>query len=1016
MHPVEHPPTRPRPPARRALARHATSNSDARSGGASTPLTALPLTPRAQLRRARSSLDGAPGVGVGGSTPRDTPRSLQRSRDGRAARSDTDKGVTSGPDANESRSSIHLAHPALDQDESSAPGSEAAVAGQETRDTLGALDRGASTLGSRQQGVRGPTPSATSSRPSSADAPVLTPLDRSRDTATVDPVELGSDGSASRETLGDASQDLVTGPRSYESLSRSDLEYLLSEADRVLREKEKELATFTAAGQGLLDEYNRLRQQHEALAPAVSRSAPSSNSSSTQTRPRGSASPYSKPSDVYYADPNATFQSPAVEHDRRDSVEYSPVRLRKDSMVRTKWMTPRSAAAAAMPTPGASPTSLRSQGRSSTVSTIDRPGSAPNSRILFSAAAHADETAVLSQANYALTLQLSEVQAETEAAEREGRKKLRKLERELQSLRADLERVEQRNAILEKEVELASVKQVGSLCSAPASRPRAAGAVESPRTPEKSRSGQSPPRYRGICGGSSLRDDHVDSASPQGSGAPCGDQPGTDRRVFLFPRVVEDAPADGPTSDPSAALLPRSVPRSVSTSSLVPLPPPIRLDPSLDKQQDELVEQLMAKIDELQDTNHVFLAEREHMFHRLTEAQEEVYDWKERCEELEDENQQHRLIGWRNDVDNTGQAWLADGGVPGPTASSGPQGPPADDRLSARSLTDLRECESRAALRFLQSTDGAVASEAWQPLAAMPPAQSLADELRQECASALHASADRLDGEAVVSLVVRNCDAGVDCGRGRPDSLEWPFSDLVGTTRDDLLPAGSLRYSGYPTAEKYEELERAVAGLEPMWADADTAPAHQTRMAQLREARLRVSGAPGRASDISHSHRGGRKPLRPISIDDESPVEPNGAAGPERFGRVEAATKGTRRRRRARRRLSIESSLRKSGQEVILHPEAANSAPDSEGSSTWSDFDMLEHSLRRRADYQAVHGLARLHPSAVAGRAADSVSQHVGTLLTWLRFMVLLSTAVIFALWQGPQKTLGPAGSRRRLQ
>lgn len=324
----------------------------------------------------------------------------------------------------------------------------------------------------------------------------------------------------------------------------------------------------------------------------------------------------------------------------------SPVRSRKDSLFRTRYLTPRSAAAAAMPTPGASPTSSRAQDWLTALSTTARLGSTTSSRTLFSPAAQANETAVLSQANYALMLQLSEVQGETEAAEREGRKKLRKLERELQSLRADLERVEQRNAILETEVELANSKQVGPFRTPYARRATGRGAFDSPKTPEKSHSRHSPNKHRGESGESPLRE--TDSTVYfQAPGPSYVDQPGTDQRGFLFPRVVAGATGGDPTDDAPTARLPRPLPRSVSASSLVPLPPPVHLDPSLEKQQDELVDQLMAKIDELQDTNHVFLAEREHMFHRLTEAQEEVYDWKERCEELEDENHQHRLIGWR---------------------------------------------------------------------------------------------------------------------------------------------------------------------------------------------------------------------------------------------------------------------------------------------------------------------------------------------------------------------------------
>ena len=386
-----------------------------------------------------------------------------------------------------------------------------------------------------------------------------------------------------------------------------------------------------------------MRQEHEALAPATSRSAPpSAQSSPTQFRQKGIAPAFDL-MDADRIDGLTHLNSTVPDQGRQVSLDHSPERSRKENGIRaTTWLTPRSATGR-----GASPTSLRSQDKSAIISTVSRSGS---SRILFSPAVQAKETAVLSQANYTLTLQLSEVQAESEAAEREGRKKLRKLERQLQSLRADLERVEQRNAILEAQTELAKTKQTGTLKASRACRATPGRALESPITPEKSRVQRTPStRFTGVGGGygGSPFESRIEEASSAPRVAPRTDQQEMARPRLLFPHPAPIAPLDDPARNMSPALLQRPVYRTVSSSSLVPLPPPVNLDPSLEKQQDELVDQLMAKIDELQDTNHVFLTEREHMFHRLNEAQEEVYEWKERCEELEDENQQHRLIGWR---------------------------------------------------------------------------------------------------------------------------------------------------------------------------------------------------------------------------------------------------------------------------------------------------------------------------------------------------------------------------------
>lgn len=866
-----------------------------------------------------------------------------------------------------------------------------------------------SELGGQLHDLRVSTASAAVPAPS-AERPTRSP----GDSEDVDPTGRVSGGTASPETLVEATDGTTGAKGPYGSLTRDDLEYLLSEADRVIREKEQELATFTAAGQGLLDEYNRLRQEHDTLAPSSSRSAPpSAQSSPTQFRQRGTT-PRIDQMDADRVDGLTSLNSTALDQGRQVSLDYSPERSRKESGIRaTTWLTPRSATGH-----GASPTSLRSQDKSGIISTISRSGS---SRILFSPAAQAKETAVLSQANYTLTLQLSEVQAESEAAEREGRKRLRKLERELQSLRADLERVEQRNAILEAQTELAKTKRTGSVKASRACRAPSGRALHSPMTPEKSRVQRTPSMRHSGGGyggyGGSPFEPRIEEASSAPRITPRTDQQEVDRPRFLFPHPAPTAPSDDRASNTSPALLQRPVYRTVSSSSLVPLPPPVHLDPSLEKQQDELVDQLMAKIDELQDTNHVFLTEREHMFHRLNEAQEEVYEWKERCEELEDENQQHRLIGWRNDVENTGHAWLDSDDAEGAVIAYEPERLAAEGGRSVRSSADHNHVDALPQTSY-SASDGTPNEfcAPQQPEWPTPAPRSLQDELESMCLPPAHFDELAAKPTTTSSLVVRKPSEDFDRGREWQDRLDWPCSSKAAqTTRDDLLPSGSLRYSGYPSAEKYEVLERAVTALEPTWADAHLPAAHQSRMTLLQEAKLRIGGASDRVEEFTGSDRARKSVLR-IS-DDDPELAPSGSAsaGGPCPSSLTVATTSLRRRRRALRRLDHEASLRKSGQELILHRDtAAHSDSASNCSSTLTDFDMLEHSLRRRSDYQPTDRLSRLRPSALVGRAVDSAGHHVLTLFTWLRFMILLSTAVVFAIWQGPQKTLGTAAGRPR--
>lgn len=360
-----------------------------------------------------------------------------------------------------------------------------------------------------------------------------------------------------------------------------------------------------------------------------------------------------------------------------------------------------------------------------------------------------------------------------------------------------------------------------------------------------------------------------------------------------------------------------------------------------------------------------------------------------------------------NDVENTSHAWLDFEDAEGAVVAYEPEGPAADDGRSARSACSLMnhirlEAPPQTSFSSIEGTPNEV-WESQQPDWPTPAARSLKDELEPMCAPPAHADKHAQNPTTISSLVVRNPSEDFDRRRECQDRLDWPCSSKAAqTTRDDLLPSGSLRYSGYPSAEKYEVLERAVTALEPTWADAHLPAAHQSRMTLLHEAKLRIGGASDCVGKLTRSDRA-RKPVLRISEDDDPGLAPSGsvsAAGPYTSSRT-VATTNLRRRRRALRRLDHEASLRKSGQELILHRDAkADSGSTSDGSSTSSDFDMLEHSLRRRSDYQPMDRLSRLRPSALVGRAVDSAGHHVLTLFTWLRFMILLSTAVVFAIWQ----------------
>lgn len=417
---------------------------------------------------------------------------------------------------------------------------------------------------------------------------------------------------------------------------------------------------------GLLQEYHHLRDRHDSLlARSTSTGGINSNTSSPKRKSRLSTSSTSAtpilPTPTSCAMPKRRswrtslgFPPPSgilssVLPHRRSSNGLSLRRKSGDQNVDPS--TPTSPdhsrkSTNAQTTPDTSPIATRHRYAStSSIGSINGP---PPPSQLFSPGASGGEVATLGQANYTLTLQLNELEAESERSEREGRKKLRKLERELQAMRDDLERVEQRNAMLEGEA-----KAVTDL----AKSVRISPSHEREETPESttvSSDQDSTPRYGAddldwrarmkeelgsdLDGGTSAEHSPVRSFAPSANEDPFSHSTISDfTSSFLSPRRT---PGRGFSTYPFTGS------RSVSASSLLPLPEPYEFDTTMEEQQDLLVEQLMAKIDELQDANEAIVLEREEMVCRLEEAQEEVEGWKERCEDLEEETVQGRLVGW----------------------------------------------------------------------------------------------------------------------------------------------------------------------------------------------------------------------------------------------------------------------------------------------------------------------------------------------------------------------------------
>ena len=225
--------TRPRPPTRALARRPVTSDRDPGAGEASTPLTALPITPRARLRRARerASFDGGASSATPLTQPVDSPLSQPHSSGTGRARADDKDGLEQVP-SGLSASVAQLDQAAHRLETSVAP--EATSAKIESQQTACEPGECTSNLEGQPRALRVSAMSAAVPT-RSAERPTRSPDDLD----DLDPTGRVSGGTASPETLVEAVDGPTGAKGPYGSLTRDDLEYLLSEADRVIREKEQ---------------------------------------------------------------------------------------------------------------------------------------------------------------------------------------------------------------------------------------------------------------------------------------------------------------------------------------------------------------------------------------------------------------------------------------------------------------------------------------------------------------------------------------------------------------------------------------------------------------------------------------------------------------------------------------------------------------------------------------------------------------------------------------------------------
>ncbi|GAA6055011.1 hypothetical protein JCM3770_000493 [Rhodotorula araucariae] len=828
------------------------------------------------------------------------------------------------------------------------------------------------------------------------------------------------------------------GIEGLKELSREELESLLGEASRIIREKEQELSTFTSAGEELLREFNQLRQRVSRtpaigaarISPRRSSRNPDASSSPgagvTPTPVGGGRNRRTWRTSLGFPPPSATpvedVSSSPIHHSRVSSgVGYRHLHPSGESSPSASFRVGTTSTA----TPDGSPTTTRRRFVSN--SSALSPFAVSKSHLSPTSAAH--ELASLSQVNYSLTLQLSELHAESELVEREDRSKLLKLERKLQKVREDLERAEQRNAVLETEVKVAKERE-----NELARSTRAGPPPRWPAVPDLQLNTQETPTFDWRFRVAPYPDTHDDDEanevqSPVRNFGPPTPLVKDDASDAIFSHQPSSpSPADQSAFPSMAKTLlgsslamrsARSVSRSVSTSSLAPLPLPMELDPSLDQHADALVEQLMQKIDELQETNEIIAHEREMMEQRLELAQEEVVEWQQRCEVLENEGAMARLgwggptgtLEWHSEED-------ADSDTDAPRAAR-----PRGRRITRRS--NLLTQNSNTPTSFSSDIlSGSASSDSPTPTSSPHlgrPKRTLDNELGGQYKHDSFASgADYLSGASVSSVAHHSVRpktrrSRVHRSTGDPYGLASTCGPV--TTADDLLTPGSLRWAGHPDAETYDRLEQAAEVLLPAWADDDVFTPRSGSPTPLSK---RLGAAPGWGEPRFEDRRGrnGWKKMKGKGKGRADRLPSFGFDSDYEVREDSKASSALAKRTLGLRRLGREASARSGLELVRLHDPARSDDEHSSGdeSAISSTYDELNHPLTRTSDYYPLALRSRYHPRMLATMMADSAICHVVTLITWIRFLVVLGLALGFALWQGPKKTLGLVDGRRRLR
>lgn len=287
------------------------------------------------------------------------------------------------------------------------------------------------------------------------------------------------------------------------------------------------------------------------------------------------------------------------------------------------------------------------------------------------------------------------------------------------------------------------------------------------------------------------------------------------------------------------------------------------------------------------------------------------------------------------------------------------------------------------------------------------------------------------EGESDFELEYSDEDVEEDEFDDEHDSQSTPTASVATSTpvryrrrifSDELIERGSLRRMP-PDHEAYEQLSEAVSHFPVVWEDENLpsppTPSHSLLKALpwTRESEKEFMGEEDYPEDVSFGV---------IQIESKEAIEEReenerdeekrgewGVVRRRRYGKSKGKGKGKARASSgkedsyANRAVSRRGmALRRMGLDLEVEQRSEYSDNESYSDDARSDmssnYDYLSPGdyTNRGADYHPMTLRARYHPRMLVSRATDKAIQHVVSFATYMRFFVILSFALIYALWQ----------------